>query len=247
MRIVVTAGNTQAPIDRVRCLTNVFTGRTGAGIALAARARGHTVSLLTSHPEGIRDLHHPSIDLAHGWHVQAYQTFEQLEGLMQAELRQTPPDALVHSAAVSDYLVTGVYAPDTRTRFATNGCWLAESGAPVLHDRTAGKVKSDDPELWLRLTRAPKLIDRVRAEWGFHGLLVKFKLEVDVNDDKLLEIADHSRRQSHADFMVANTLDGAAEYAYLGPLQGTYQRVARGELANTLIAVLERAGEGSRG
>ena len=35
MKLFITAGNTQVAIDRVRCLTNIFTGRTGAGIALA--------------------------------------------------------------------------------------------------------------------------------------------------------------------------------------------------------------------
>ena len=53
MNVLVTAGNTLAPIDRVRGLTNVFTGRTGAGIALAAHERGHAVTLLTSHPEAV--------------------------------------------------------------------------------------------------------------------------------------------------------------------------------------------------
>ena len=33
MNILVTAGNTITPIDRVRVITNVFTGRTGARIA----------------------------------------------------------------------------------------------------------------------------------------------------------------------------------------------------------------------
>ncbi|HEY2908611.1 MAG TPA: phosphopantothenoylcysteine decarboxylase, partial [Gemmataceae bacterium] len=55
MNILVTAGNTQAPVDRVRCLTNIFSGRTGAAIALAAWTRGHTVTLATSHPESLHD------------------------------------------------------------------------------------------------------------------------------------------------------------------------------------------------
>src|SRR5438034_5962598 len=46
MRILVTAGNTLVPIDRVRCITNIFTGRTGARIALHAQERGHDVTLL---------------------------------------------------------------------------------------------------------------------------------------------------------------------------------------------------------
>ena len=56
MRILVTAGNTQAPVDRVRCLTNIFSGRTGTRIALEARQNGHTVGLLTSHPDAVSQL-----------------------------------------------------------------------------------------------------------------------------------------------------------------------------------------------
>ena len=50
MNLLVTAGNTLAPIDRVRGLTNIFTGRTGAAVALHAHGRGHRVVLLTSAP-----------------------------------------------------------------------------------------------------------------------------------------------------------------------------------------------------
>jgi hypothetical protein len=87
--------------------------------------------------------------------------------------------------------------------------------------------------------RAPKLIDSVRRDWGFRGVLVKFKLEVGVTDGELLDVAERSRRQSDADLMVANTLDGAAEWAFLGPLARGYQRVTRGELADRLIDAVE--------
>jgi phosphopantothenoylcysteine synthetase/decarboxylase len=106
-------------------------------------------------------------------------------------------------------------------------------------DRSAGKVKSDEPQLWLRLVRAPKLIDHVRSTWGFRGILVKFKLEVGLEDAALLEVAERSRQHSAADLMVANTLDGSAEYAFLGPLEGQYVRVSRRELATRLLEQIE--------
>jgi phosphopantothenate-cysteine ligase/phosphopantothenoylcysteine decarboxylase/phosphopantothenate--cysteine ligase len=56
MNLLVTAGNTLVPIDKVRGITNIFTGRTGASIALEAHRRGHGVTLLTSHPEAVHDL-----------------------------------------------------------------------------------------------------------------------------------------------------------------------------------------------
>src|SRR6516164_4397794 len=106
-------------------------------------------------------------------------------------------------------------------------------------DRLAGKVKSDEPELWVRLRRAPKLVDRIRREWGFRSVLVKFKLEVGLADEALLKVAENSRVQSDADLMVANTLEGASSYAFLGPLQGRYQRVERADLAGRLLEAIE--------
>ena len=133
------------------------------------------------------------------------------------------------------------------TRF-TEGRWTSDAGPPTLLDRAAGKVKSGEPELWLRLTRAPKLVDRVRTDWGFRGILVKFKLEVGVGDAQLLEVAERSRRHSGADLMVANTLEGAAEWAFLGPRHGSYDRVARSLLADRLLDAIEAlAQEGNRG
>ena len=183
----------------------------------------------------------PDQDAGPGWRVVPYRTFDELRRLMEQHLRRDRLDAVIHCAAVSDYLAGGIFAPAPGTNFRPDdGTWAADSGPPTLADRAAGKVKSDEPELWLRLVRAPKLVDLVRTEWGFRGVLVKFKLEVGVSDERLLEIAERSRRHSDADLMAANTLEGAQEYAFLGPLDGGYQRVARSELAARLIAAVER-------
>jgi phosphopantothenoylcysteine synthetase/decarboxylase len=235
MNILVTAGNTQVLIDRVRAITNIFTGRTGARIALDAHQRGHTVTLLTSHPETVE------APTAERWVLRGYQTFEDLQQLMEEAIRGGGFDAVIHSAAVSDYRPDGVFSPAPGTHFQQGeGCWLSETGAPRLEDRTAGKVKSDVPELWLRLVRTPKLVDHIRTDWGFRGLLVKFKLEVGISDSELLDIAERSRCQSSADLMVANTLEGASFWAYLGPLGGQYQRVVRRDLSSRLLDAVEQ-------
>jgi phosphopantothenoylcysteine synthetase/decarboxylase len=248
MKILVTAGNTLVPIDRVRCITNIFTGRTGAGIALSAHARGHAVTLVTSHPETVRDLlpnDRPPMD---HWTVLRYRTFDDLKLRMEEQTRHGAYDALIHCAAVSDYLAAGIYSPATQTHFREEtGRWHSDGGTPpALVDRSAGKVKSDEPELWLRLVRAPKLIDAVRGPWAFRGVLVKFKLEVGASDEQLLDIAERSRSHSAADLMVANTLEGAATWAYLGPLDGSYQRVSRRELPTRLLDAVERLHGGPR-
>ncbi len=238
MHILVTAGNTQVPIDRVRCLTNIFTGRTGAALAACAHDRGHDVTLLTSHPDALRDVKAERPLSGEGWRPYRYSTFADLETLLSAELRGGRYDALIHCAAVSDYLAAGIFAPAPRTHFDPEALtWAGDP--PSLVDRAAGKVKSDEPELWLRLVRAPKLIDQVRGEWSFGGVLVKFKLEVGIDEKALVEIAERSRRHSDADLMVANTLEGAHAWAYLGPLAAGYERVSRRELPARLLEAVE--------
>jgi phosphopantothenoylcysteine synthetase/decarboxylase len=240
MNILVTAGNTQVPIDRVRCLTNIFTGRTGARIALCGHDRGHHVILLTSHPEVVPRLRaHAPVER---WTVRTYRTFDELGQKLEEACRFDRLDALVHCAAVSDFRAAGIYAPAPGTRFdPEQGRWLADDRQePRLVDRAAAKVKSDAPELWLRLVRTPKLIDRVRGDWGFAGVLVKFKLEVGVAEEELLRIAEASRRQSVADLMVANTLESAASWAWLGPRAGQYERIRREDLPACLLEAVEQ-------
>jgi phosphopantothenoylcysteine synthetase/decarboxylase len=242
MRMLVTAGNTQVPIDRVRCITNIFTGRTGAAIALEAYRRGHHVTLLTSHPETIDEGQRDE----QLWQCFDYRTFENLEALMNHHIAGLHQDAVVHCAAVSDYHAAGIFAPSRGTHFhADDLTWRAEQETPALVDWSAAKVKSDEPELWLRLMRAPKLVDKIRKEWHYRGLLVKFKLEVGLSERELIAIAEKSRRQSNADWMVANTLEGAADWAFLGDARG-YKQVNRAGLAGALLDVLELQHQESR-
>jgi len=239
MNILVTAGNTQVLIDRVRCITNIFTGRTGARLALHAHQRGHAVTLLTSHPEVVHQLQ-PAGDLCpERWSIRPYATFDDLHALMAEAVRHGGFDAVVHCAAVSDYQSAGIFAPAPGTRFRPEDLRWESTGAPTLIDRAAGKVKSDEPELWLRLVRAPKLVDKVRGAWSYRGILVKFKLEVGVGEGQLLDTAERSRRHSDADLMVANTLEGAEAWALLGPLEGRYVRVDRQEMPRRLFDAVE--------
>jgi phosphopantothenate---cysteine ligase (CTP) len=240
MNFFITAGNTLTMIDRVRCVTNVFSGRTGASVARTAWGRGHTVTLATSHPEALAEFginpHAPGERLT----VLPYSTFDDLAGIMQNQFRTGTFDAVCHSAAVSDYLPAGTYTPDPGTFFnARTSQWEGQSGAPTMTEQKAGKIKSSETELWLRLVRAPKLVDRIRQPWGFTGILVKFKLEVGIGEQELVEVAEASRHQSSADLMVANTLDGAQHWAYMGPIADRYERVPRRELPDRLVAALE--------
>jgi phosphopantothenate-cysteine ligase/phosphopantothenoylcysteine decarboxylase/phosphopantothenate--cysteine ligase len=233
MHLLVTAGNTFVPIDQVRGITNVFTGRTGAQIALHAQERGHTGTILTSHPETadalFGDVQRPS------WSRFSYRTFDDLEDRLKKAVAGEKPDVIVHCAAVSDYRSAGVYALAGDVH-----CVEETNRLPPLSKVDSAKVKSDYPELWLRLVRTPKLVDLIRSEWGYQGILVKFKLEAVETEAELQTIAERSRIHSQADLMVANTLAGAHHWALVGPVEGKYAHVSRAQLPATLLDTLEQ-------
>ena len=242
MKFLVTAGNTITFIDRVRCITNVFTGRTGANLAGFAAAQGHSVHLLTSRPDTANPIRESLGVLQYRLTVETYQTFTDLQRALEAHVTQVPYDAIIHCAAVSDYDCAGAYATSPETRFdpATSTWHRAGPGMPTFVKQHAGKIKSTEKELWLRLVQTPKLVDQMRTAWGFRGILVKFKLEVDVSDEQLLAVGEQSRCQSGADLMVANTLHGMSDWAWLGPINGQYQRIDRKDLAERVIRSVEQ-------
>lgn len=179
MKILVTAGSTQMPIDRVRVISNIFKGRTGVSIAEYLEGKGHDVTLIAN----------PCVtDVSN---VFCYKTFEDLEKEMRNEICTGNYDAIIHSAAVSDYKPVDVYKYEN--------C--------KFESIMKGKVKSNHDELYIKLSKTEKLVDKIRKNWCFTGKLVKFKLEVDISDEDLIEIAKKSRQQSKADFIVANSLE----------------------------------------
>jgi phosphopantothenoylcysteine synthetase/decarboxylase len=242
VKIFVTAGNTQTPLDKVRCVTNIFTGQTGARIAVEAFDRGHAVTLATSHPDVLRDLPTAKPRGEPHFSVKAYRTYEDLELVMAAEIGSGRYDAVIHAAAVNDYHVAGVYGLASGVAFDENRLSLS-AGTPTFRDVAAGKVKGNLGEVWVRMVPAAKLVDRIRTEWRFTGVLVKFKLEVGVSESELLTIGEHARVASGANWLVANTLEGRDDWAYLIGGAAGAERISRVELAGQLIRILSSAGQ----
>jgi phosphopantothenoylcysteine synthetase/decarboxylase len=95
-RILVTAGPTQVPIDAVRFISNVSSGRTGVEIARVAAAAGAEVTLLLGPGRVAADLHAP-------YRTIEFVTFDHLHAALRHHVGSGAYDALVHAAAVSDY------------------------------------------------------------------------------------------------------------------------------------------------
>jgi len=104
-RIVVTAGGTEEPIDAVRILANRSSGRQGIALAEAARDRGADVTLIAARV---------SVPLPEGVTVVRAMSVDALDAALRNALLAapngsavTPADALIATAAVSDFRVAG--------------------------------------------------------------------------------------------------------------------------------------------
>jgi len=92
LRVLVTAGRTEEPLDPVRVLTNRSSGRMGVALAEAARDRGADVTLVAGPM---------SVAPPHGVAVVPVTTVEQM---LQAVLAASPQaDVVIAAAAVADY------------------------------------------------------------------------------------------------------------------------------------------------
>jgi len=236
MRILVTAGSTRVMIDQVRCISNIFRGRTGRAIAEHFAGCGHDVTLLTSDPC-------PQIDLGVDLRVERYRTYSELYDKMEASVldESGPPDVVVHSAAVSDYRVEGTYIQsETMKKIDVRiGEPDREETFVKLRNLDASKkVDSEHEELFLKLEPTEKIVDVLRQRWGYEGILVKFKLQVGMTDEELLEVAEASRVHSKAEFMVANCLEWSGQRAYVLS-DGSTQAVSREELPMCLLALVK--------
>lgn len=98
--------------------------------------------------------------------------------MMEATLREASndQDIIVMAAAAADY-------------------------TPSEYNRS--KIDSEMPGLDIKMSKTPKIIDRIRVVAG-DVLLVGFKAEVNVSDEDLIESARQKMKEADADMVIAN-------------------------------------------
>ena len=96
-RILITAGPTWVPIDKVRVITNIFSGNLGIVIAKEAARQGAQVTLLIG--PGRLELPQQSAKLK----VVPFRYFDGLLALVDGLLNKEKYEVLIMSAAVADF------------------------------------------------------------------------------------------------------------------------------------------------
>lgn len=196
MRILLTSGGTKVPIDDVRSITNMSSGNFGAKIGRDILDRWDNLIFLT-HKDGKTPIK-TEVNLLDGglddiadkiyWAKSrqmsykeiTYNTFDDYYQQLGEQLLNSSNviDAVVLAAAVSDY---------------------------VVKNPTRGKVRTS-AQMNIELEPTPKIISKIRNEWGYKGILVGFKLLVNAEKSELIDTARKSVIENGCDFVVANDL-----------------------------------------
>jgi phosphopantothenoylcysteine synthetase/decarboxylase len=153
MNVIVTSGATREPIDGVRFISNLSSGRTGAAICEVLAARGFRVLQLHG------------IDSAQASGIagrQAFSDHASLDASLCTLLADGGCDAVIHAAAVGDFSVTAP-APGTKIESGRERV-LRLRPNPKIIDRIRGYATARPLTLvGFKLTHDPDAARQARA------------------------------------------------------------------------------------
>jgi phosphopantothenoylcysteine decarboxylase/phosphopantothenate--cysteine ligase len=134
-RILITAGPTWAPLDKVRVISNIATGETGILLAEKLQRLGAKVTLLFG-PAGV-------CCLSNGIRLIRFRFFDELNSLLKRELESNSYDIVIHSAAVSDYRPRAAYGHKVKSGIKQ---WSVDL---VATPKIIDMIKKIDPHIFL--------------------------------------------------------------------------------------------------
>ena len=221
MKILITGGGCREYIDSVRVVTNSSTGRTSAVLADELARKGNEVTLITA--ENAIKAQVSSIKMIF------FQTGEELAEAIKTELTSFCYDAVIHAAAVSDFV------PDT----------ITIGGQTVKAGKNAPKLHSGS-EMTVTFKASQKIADKLH-EWAKNGgkenaKIVCFKLTNNADEGEKTRAVTKLFGHSGADFVVYNDLSEITEKSHpFRILKSSGECLATGRTNAELAEKLEQA------
>jgi phosphopantothenoylcysteine synthetase/decarboxylase len=202
MNVVVTGGATIAPIDDVRLLTNVSSGRFAAAITEAWLARGARVWHIHSRSAELPLLRFARFD------PDARDPSAEVDRLAALRARwRLERDRLtlirLEAGNVADYAATLRHVLETHP---IDVAILPMAVADFEPEPEVGKISSELESLVVHCRRTPKVIQLVR-DWAPAVFLVGFKLLSRQPPEELIRRAKSACLTNRADLTVANDLE----------------------------------------
>ncbi|WII72538.1 bifunctional phosphopantothenoylcysteine decarboxylase/phosphopantothenate--cysteine ligase CoaBC [Bdellovibrio sp. 22V] len=181
VKVLITAGGTQEPIDTVRVISNLSSGRTGIALAEYMAQMGFEVTLLQAH--GTPKTEHVS-------RRDYFTSFASLDEKMKEYLGSEDFTHVIHAAAVSDYSVDTIEAAGKKVR-------------PF----EVKKLSSDVDAMSIHLKRNHKIVDRLKTYSKNKSLqVIAFKLTSHASAEERQAAVEKLFKSSKADYVVHNDL-----------------------------------------
>lgn len=181
IKILVTAGGTQEPVDTVRVLSNLSSGRTGVRIAEYLTQMGFDVTLLQAHGSAKTD---------QVPHREIFVTFKSLDEKLKQLLSDGSYSHVIHAAAVSDYSVDHI-----------------EAGGNRYQALERKKLSSDVESMTIHLKRNHKIVNRLKSYSSNKDLqVIAFKLTSHASTEEKAMAVEKLFVASGADYVIHNDL-----------------------------------------
>lgn len=221
MKILITSGGTEEPIDGVRYITNFSTGKTGAVLADRLTELGADITLLHGHR---------AITAGKKMKMESFISFLDLDQKLQHLLSSGDYDAVIHLAAVSDFSVD----------------YIETEKGKKLSPQNSGKLSSDNT-MNLHLKRNFKIIDRLKSYSKSEKELIVtgFKLTDTDSTEEIEAAIEKLLSSSKIDFLVQNNLRDITKnnhpakiYSSKGSL--LYSTETKEEMAGRIYSLIEK-------
>ena len=247
MKVLITAGGTTEPIDRVRSISNTSTGKLGSLIAEAFDQE--TVVKQIYYICGKNSFLPKSTKS----NVSYIDTVASLEETVKRILTTESIDVIIHCMAVSDYRVSAVTSLSTfaeNLKFEANelpkddqklseALQLALVQASEASPYHNGKIPSNIDHLLLCMERTPKIISLFQ-KLAPEALLVGFKLLDHASKDELLAAAFQVLQDNQCCYVLANDLRDITTEQHIGYLldqkKNYTQYTTKAEIANAIVS-----------
>lgn len=179
-KVLITSGGTQEPIDTVRVISNISSGRTGKELAEALLDYGFDVTLLRSHSSVASSLVPDQ---------KIFTSFASLKQQLEEALATKQYTHVIHLAAVSDYSVATI-----------------EVDGQKVKPFEVAKLNSDANDMSIHLQRNPKLVHLLKT-WGGENLqVIAFKLTSKASPSERTTAVQKLFQKASVDAIVHNDL-----------------------------------------
>lgn len=215
MNIVITAGGTREKIDEVRYITNMSSGK--LGMEIFNSLKNHKIFYIYTKGSvyPTKSLYTPNLIL-----IEATDT-ESVLNAVKKVISENKIDVFIHAMAISDYTVDKVFSiediSEALKRTSTMDNYILHTEDSIINALknikgidTNSKIGSNNEEMFISITKTPKIVDSIK-KMDKDIFLISFKLLENVSEEHLIDIAHKQLERTDSNIVIANDLKNIRE------------------------------------